>query len=113
MLKIEGKKIWLTRGDYAEIDISVVDNDSGQAHVFIEGETVIFRVGGTYKIEKECVIDLTENTCTLILEEEDTEDFRFGNYKYEFEYINVYGKPDTFIANEDFIITPEQEEHDG
>ena len=92
MLEIKGKSIYLTRGDYAEIIVSVLDNDTGQAHTFAEGEVVIFRIGGT-DIEKECNIITGESTCTLKLEEKDTADLRFGHYKYEFEYRNVYGKP--------------------
>ena len=112
MLKIQNQTIYLTRGDYAEIVVTVTDNSTGQAHTFAEGETVLFRIGGT-DIEKECGFTVGESTCTLILEAEDTEALRFGKYKYEFEYINIYGKPDTFIANQDFWITEEQEAHDG
>lgn len=111
MLKINGKSIYLTRGDYAEITVTVVDNDTETPHTFTADEKVIFRVGGAFQIEKECTLNIGEDTCLLVLEESDTAGFRFGTYKYEFEYINANGKPDTFIANQDFHVTPEQEEH--
>ena len=112
MLNIQNQSIFLTRGDYAEIVVTVTDKSTGHGHTFAEGEAVIFRIGGT-DIEKECSFTAGESTCTLILEESDTENLRFGKYKYEFEYRNVYNKPDTFIANQDFWITEEQEVHDG
>lgn len=113
MLKIINYSIYLTRGDYAEITVKVTNDDDGMPHIFTADEKVMFRVGGIYKIEKECTVDVGEDTCVLVLEEEDTAGFGFGQYKYEFEYISPNGKPDTFIANKDFIVTPEQEEHNG
>lgn len=113
MLEIIGDTIRLTRADYANITVECIDKDTGEPHIFTEGESVVFRIGSPIKFEKPCPINIGESTCTLIFEEADTKLWKFGTYKYELEYRDVNDKPDTFIANASFILTIEQEDHDG
>lgn len=113
MLEIKGYHVYLTRGDYAEITIGVTNKDDKTPHIFEDGETVTFRIGGCQKFEKECVVHEGESDVMLILTEEDTKDFLIGTHPYEFEYRDTSNRPDTFIADKPFTITPEQEEHNG
>lgn len=116
MFTINGQTITLTRGDTADIQPIPKVSATGQAYVFEQGDTVYFRLRQMPDygevVEKECVIDLNENTCVLNLIPSDTEDLKMTEYRYEFELVDSIGGHYTFIADQKFIIGKELESHE-
>ena len=115
MLKIERQNITLTRGDTAYLKfIPKVRNAQGQLEDYKlqEGDVVIFRVQRPTIFEKNCVIDLEENTAILTLVPEDTISWQVKPYSYEVELITSLGEHFTFIASQRFTIGEEIEQHE-
>lgn len=115
MLNIDNRQnITLTRGDTAYIDVTGLKNRDGTAYEFEDGDKVYFRLKGEQiLIEKEADIDLVENTATLTLYPDDTEDLTFTSYRYEMELVTANDEHFTFIADKNFVIGVELEVHDG
>lgn len=115
MFTIDGQTITLTRGDTASIQPIPTVTATGEPYVFQEGDKVFFRLRQLPDVgqvlEKECHIDLTENTCTVTIHPEDTADLVMTQYRYEFELVDADGGCYTFIADQKFIIGKELENH--
>ena len=115
MLRIDNQDISLTRGDTAYLQfIPQVEGENHKRidYVLNDGDTVIFRLKSTKSIfEKDCVIDLAENTSILVLVPDDTINLDFATYYYEVELVTIYGEHFTFIANKRFTIGKEIEPH--
>lgn len=115
MFTIEGQTITLTRGDTAAIQPIPTVTATGEPYVFEDGDKVYFRlrqlpdVGAVF--EKECYIDLENNTCNLTLQPDDTIDLSMSEYRYEFELVDTNNGHYTFIANQKFIVGKELENH--
>ena len=116
MFTINGQTITLTRGDTAAIQPIPTVTATGDPYVFEDGDRVVFRLRQLPDlgevVEKDCLIDLNENTCTVTLHPEDTIGLSMTEYRYEFELIDTNGGHYTFIANQKFIIGKELEQHD-
>lgn len=115
MLKIERQNITLTRGDTAYLKfVPRVKQEDGtyDDYELQEGDVVTFRVKRTEIFEKNCVIDLEENTAILTLVPEDTISWQVKPYSYEVELITNLGEHFTFIANQRFTIGEEIEQHE-
>lgn len=111
MLKVTGNKIQLTRGDTMMLEVHLKD-ESGEDYTPIETDKIYFRLkkNGTAKeviIEKEIPYD----TMILELEEADTENLKFTTYYYEVELVTEEDYHFTAIANTEFEITTELENH--
>ena len=106
--------ITLTRGDTAFFDVTVSHKDDTPYELQV-GDRVVFRLRQLPDlgevVEKDCLIDLVENTCTVTLHPEDTIGLSMTEYRYEFELIDTNEGHYTFIANQKFIIGKELEQH--
>lgn len=115
MFTINGQTIHLTRGDTAAIQPIPTVTATGEPYEFETGDAVFFRLrqmpGYGEVFVKECVIDTNENTCTLTLKPEDTEDLQMTEYRYEFELVDTNDDHYTFIENQSFIVGKELENH--
>lgn len=120
MLEIDGNNIYLTRGDYAEIEIAIWLEDEVDEHgepvpyVPQEGDTISFRmkrdillpsngefIDSTASLSKAIPID----SMTLVILPADTEKLRFGTYRYQME-LTHNSMPYTFLEG-DFIVGDE------
>ncbi len=107
MLNVLGKKIHITRGDTAYIDVSLEDI-SGNDYEPVQGDKLYFRLKeSVYK--KELLVEKEINIDTLVLEitPEDTEMLGFGSYCYEVELVTALGQHFTVIENAAFIVGAE------
>lgn len=112
---VENNKIFLTRGDTFEATISMQRKD-GTAYVPQEGDVITFALkeakmtpGNQDFVNKDPLVFKTipNNTMLLSITPNDTKGLKFGNYKYDVEITKANGRNFTFIADEDFVITPE------
>ena len=111
MLNVLGKKIYLTRGDTAYLDVSIKDS-SGNDYEPAQGDKIYFRLKKSiYK--DELLVEKEINTDTLVLEirPEDTSRLEFGTYCYEIELVTGSGQHFTVIENACFTIGAELEVH--
>lgn len=114
MLNIDNQSnITLTRGDTAYIDVTSLKNSDGTDYYYQTGDKVIFRLQGNNLISKELYIDFENNIASLTLEPEDTITLDILTYKYEIELITSENEHFTFVADKNFIISRELEEHNG
>lgn len=121
MLTITGKTIYMTRADSATIQVIPKVKDEQEEWVpytLAEGDQIVFRLkikaDDAYQVvcEKDCVLDLTENTAILNLVPEDTQACEFKEYRYELELITAADFHCTFIENQQFKIGRELETHE-
>ena len=115
MFTIIGQQITITRGDTAPIQAIPMLEDTGEPYVFQEGDRVFFRIrrlpGLGEVIEKECHIDLSDNSCSVKIVPEDTAGLEMTEYRYEFELVDSNDDHYTFIANQKIIVGKELEDH--
>ena len=111
MLKVTGNKIQLTRGDTMILQINLKD-ETGEEYIPVETDKIYFRLK-KQQTSKEILIEreIPYDTLILQLNEEDTEDFRFGTYYYEVELVTESNYHFTAIADTEFEITTELENH--
>lgn len=112
MLEVQGNNIHLTRGDTCFLEVQFTD-EKGDAYTPIETDKVYFRVKRNSSakevlIEKEIPYDVK---LILRLDEADTKNMKFGTYYYEVELVTVEGYHFTAIADAEFEITTELENH--
>ena len=111
MLEIQGNNIHLTRGDTMFLEV-VLKTENGEKFTPTEEDKIYFRVKRNASakeilIEKEIPYD----TMILQLNETDTKDFKFGSYYYEVEVVTKEDYHFTAIADAEFEITMELENH--
>lgn len=104
--KVEGKTIYLTRGD--SLLINTVPTVDGLRYVPKSGDQIRFALkqdtsDGEPLIYKQA--DMT--TMRVMLEPTDTKSLEYGTYSYDVELITANGFVSTFIGPEKFIITEE------
>lgn len=116
---VQGTTIKLTRGDSLILQVVILrkkDKEPSEIYTPQEGDTVRFALKRnmmnpekTKYIDKKPLIekDIPIKTLILRLESEDTKFLEFGNYVYDIELTTKDGIVDTFIADADFILTPE------
>lgn len=111
MLKVSSKKIYLTRGDTAFLEISLL-NESGEPYVPEVGDDIIFRLKQS-PTSKVILIEKHIDPESMILEfeEDDTKNMKFATYKYEIELVTANGYHFTVIESTDFEIGVELETH--
>lgn len=99
--------IVLTRGDSRDVKITLTDVD-GYPYMPVEGDELWFTLKKTPASEDillEKSID--SDTLTISFVEADTENFVFGEYRYEVELVTSNNDHYTVIKNTPFIITEE------
>jgi len=114
MLDIDrNQNITLTRGDTAYIDVTEFRNNDGESYTLIDGDKVYFRLGTNPPIEKELTLDLINNKAVLHLVPADTENLPYSIFKFEVEVVTSVGDHYTCVADRNFTIGKEVEEHHG
>ena len=111
MLKVTGNRIQLTRGDTMILQVSLKD-ETGEDYIPVETDKIYFRVKkqaskAEILIEKEIPYD----TLILQIDEDDTKDLKFDTYSYEIELVTEANYHFTVIADSEFKITTELENH--
>ena len=116
---VQGTTIRLTRGDSLILQVVILrkkDKEAPEIYTPEDGDAVRFALKrNIMNPEKTRYLDskpLVEKnipikTLILRLESEDTKFLEFGNYVYDIELTTKDGMVDTFIADADFILTPE------
>ena len=114
MFDVDGKKIYLTRGDTFYSTITMTRN--GVEYIPDERDTMRFVLkragllsnGTAYRDSRPLLdIDIPVDTCLLKIEPEDTKKLKFGSYVYDIEITFANGDVDTFINNAEFELVPE------
>lgn len=113
--KIEGKKIYLTRGDSFKTTV-LLKRRNGDEFVPQDGDVIVFALksarmttGNQEFMDKSPLVLKTIPNDTMLLEidPQDTKSLKFGDYKYDIEVTFANGDVDTPFNDEDFVITPE------
>jgi hypothetical protein len=103
MFKIEGTKIYLTRGDSAEFNINIIDAD-GNPYELQEGDLVEFTI-------KEDIYSsdalIYKTGTTIVIEPSDTSRLRYGTYVYDVQVTLSDGTVDTIIPPSEFKVLSE------
>lgn len=107
MLTIKGTNIRLTRGDSAEITLTLTDS-AGDAYVPSEGDVIRFSMKKRHSDEEPCLeIGIPTDTLILSIAPADTKSLDFGDYKYDISISFADGREDTFIEYATFTIGEE------
>ena len=113
---ITGTTIRLTRGDTLPVEVTIYEADGKTEYEPQTGDSVRFALkraamtpGNKEFVDQTPLIlkPIPTDTLLLQLDPEDTAGLPFGNYKYDLELTFANGAVCTFIANSDFILTPE------
>lgn len=107
-------RISITRGDSAQITLTIRDRVTGKPFVPGADDRLTFTVKRAVT-DKEVLIIKTldngiirqESDCLLLLLPEDTAVLPFGTYRYDVELVLVSGYTDTVIPPSLFIVTGE------
>ena len=101
-------RISITRGDSAQITLTIRDRVTGKPFVPGADDRLTF----TVKRELSDEIPLVVKTLDLLLLlPEDTASLPFGTYRYDVELVLVSGYTDTVIPPSPFIVTGEVTAH--
>lgn len=108
MFTINRKTITMTRGDSAELQLSLKKN--GSDFFPSEGDVIVFRMSKSYEslVSYQLLIEKTipNETLVLTLDPEDTDEVPYGSYNYDIELTYEDGSVDTFVSDK-FILTGE------
>lgn len=111
MLDISGNRIYMTRGDSAEIDLKIVDQ-SGADYEAVPGDKIYFRLKkNAFENTLLLVKEIDPETLRLTLVPEDTARLGFLSYRYEIELMTAQGYRFTVIENGEFVVGVELENH--
>lgn len=112
----DNNEITLTRGDTLKCTIVLTDDESGEAYVPVEGDSIRFALKRdkmnskkTNYSDEEPLIrkNIPIDSLFLQLDPEDTKSLPFGTYVYDIEITFTDGTVDTFITTKKFTLTPE------
>nr|DAQ15412.1 MAG TPA: hypothetical protein [Caudoviricetes sp.] len=111
-------RISITRGDSAEIRLSIRDRVTGQPFVPGPDDRLTFTVKRELSDEASLVVKTLDNgivrreqECILLLVPEDTARLPFGTYRYDVELVLASGYTDTVIPPSPFLVTGEVTAH--
>ena len=115
MFIIDDNRIYLTRGDTADIAVSLKNLDDSD-YEMQEGDTLWFRLKryatkDNSEILVEKTADVYDEEVIISLVPEDTLGLAFGEYRYEVELVTAEDKHYTVIADESFEVGKELENH--
>lgn len=116
---IFGNRIILTRGDSAELVLTITNPQTGEPFVPGDDDEVYFTVKKSIR-DKTPVIQKTldhgivrhEDSISILLDPADTADLSYGIYKYDVELVTASGYTDTVVPPGLFIITEEVTTHE-
>lgn len=105
MLKIVGTKIYLTRGDSAEIAVHIKKPD-GTDYTPNDDDECLMTVKKTTG-DKKCVFQKTITDGEVSIEPSDTADLAYGDYYYDCQLKTAGGSVQTFIPPSLFRVMEE------
>ena len=116
MFTITENKIYLTRGDSADISVNLTDLE-GEPYEIQPGDVVYFRMKERATKEPSRILiertaDISGNEIVISLNEADTEHLPFGKYHYEIELVTEDDKHYTVIVDTEFEVGKEIENHE-
>lgn len=107
-------RISITRGDSAQITLTIRDRVTGKPFVPGADDRLTFTVKRAVTNKEVLIIKTLDNgiirqesDCLLLLLPEDTAVLPFGTYRYDVELVLVSGYTDTVIPPSPFIVTGE------
>ena len=103
MLKIDGNKVTLTRGDSCAFDVEI-KTDSGETYTPVEGDVITFTMK---KDSKTSEVLIQKTGTTIVFNPADTNKFRYGNYLYDVTLTTAGGAVYTIIPPTEFILADE------
>ena len=111
-------RISITRGDSAQITLSIRDRVTGQPFVPGPDDRLTFTVKRELSDGAPLVVKTLDNgivrreqECILLLVPEDTARLPFGTYRYDVELVLASGYTDTVIPPSPFLVTGEVTAH--
>ena len=111
-------RISITRGDSAQIMLTIRDRVTGRLFVPGPDDRLTFTVKRELSDEIPLVVKTLDNgimrreqDCLLVLAPEDTAQIPFGTYRYDVELVLASGYTDTVIPPSPFIVTGEVTVH--
>lgn len=111
-------RISITRGDSAQITLTIRDRVTGKLFVPGPDDRLTFTVKRELSDEAPLVVKTLENgivcreqECLLLLVPEDTAQLPFGAYRYDVELVLASGYTDTVIPPSLFLVTGEVTAH--
>ncbi len=111
-------RISITRGDSAQIMLTIRDRVTGRPFVPGPDDRLTFTVKRELSDEIPLVVKTLDNgimrreqDCLLVLAPEDTAQIPFGTYRYDVELVLASGYTDTVIPPSPFIVTGEVTVH--
>ena len=111
MLKVKGTTVTHTRGDTADLLVTMIKtlpDGSKEPYTPEEGDVVRFALSDHYDDETPLILkEIPIDTLVLHLDPEDTESLEFGEYVYDIELTNSDGDVDTFIERAKWKLTEE------
>lgn len=115
MFTIDDNRIYLTRGDTADIAVSLKNLDDSD-YEMQDGDTLYFRMKryatkDASDILVEKIAEVTEDEVIISLVPTDTLELAFGVYRYEVELVTYDDKHYTVIADTEFEVGKELENH--
>lgn len=114
MLEVKGKTVTHTRGDSAELLITIYkknpDGSRGDPYIPKEGDVIRFALSDHYDDDNPLIVkDIPIETMVLKIEPEDTEPLEFGDYVYDIQLTTSDGYVDTFIYKAKWVVSEEVE----
>ena len=113
MLKVKGTTVKHTRGDTANLKVTILRKlPSGEKEPYTpeEGDVVRFALSDHYDDDNPLIKkDIPIDTLILHLDPEDTESLEFGDYVYDIQLTTSDGDVDTFIDRAQWELTEEVE----
>lgn len=113
MLKVKGTTVTHTRGDTANLLVTMMQelpDGSKEPYTPEEGDVVRFALSDHYDDENPLILkEIPIDSLILHLDPEDTEHLEFGDYVYDIELTTVDGDVDTFIERAKWKLTEEVE----
>lgn len=111
-MRINGKDIYVTRGDSQVITIIHYDEDHNPVEFISGQDTVYFTVKTSaqtvQKAFQKTIINFTlEGEAVVQIDPEDTKDLRFGQYVYDVQWTQSNGTIITLVKPSKFIIEHE------
>lgn len=101
MVKVTENQIFLTKGDSAELEITIMDGDQEYDY---SNDEVKFGVKKNFA-DKDCIIEKTvDENGKVSLEPEDTADLDVGTYFYDLKVVTADNAVCTVIAAAQFVI---------
>lgn len=108
MVKISGTTITMTRGDSLVV-LLALENEDRTTYEPSKGDYIRFAMKKSFddSVPPMLVKEIPTDTMTLVLNPEDTKQFKYGQYRYDIQITTADGLVDTFIDRAVLAITEE------